>query len=539
MNNKKRVSIIVFVLVLIIVSANFSTIYADIEVDENSYTSHKKVLSIDIDDSDSQLNYSLEERINTDNIIMKSGIESFTIDEQGRIYLANFASGSIKIYYGNEYIDEIDISNFTQLRDLQILNDFLYLFEDKGIVTKIDINTLEIIEKYSIPYMIDVLNGKDKNIDSNGYSLMKSMPVRLISNHNHGHSSLLYDNNFQLSFKGVKVNQVNMDRYYLPKLDGQVYRQLIGIDEKSNVYISGIELSHNNDRIEINELIYRFNKNGELLAIAETISDKNYIVPFKYIDINYSGDLFQLLVLEDKVKIFQLYFRDISEFDLDFEENKSQELLSVVSSTINAENVDRRKLLYQRANELINFQWIYNPEIHGSSSKNVLLPFYLKNIEEVTEKVGIPYTWGGYDSLNTRSINQAWENFQDALNKGAIIGNAGATPNYLPGTAGIDCSGLVSAVLGMNSRNPSWYFLYNNNTVKRINYDRLEFMDILVKNGHVLFYLNHSEYGIRSIETNALGSEWKAKYYKWSWRALRDNDYRARAYRDLYELEID
>ena len=61
-------------------------------------------------------------------------------------------------------------------------------------------------------------------------------------------------------------------------------------------------------------------------------------------------------------------------------------------------------------------------------------------------------------------------------------------------------------------------------------------MDVVAKNGHLLFFLNKNDYGINSIETNMLGSEWKVKYFHWSWRTLRDNAYKARGYRNIAEI---
>ena len=249
-------------------------------------------------------------------------------------------------------------------------------------------------------------------------------------------------------------------------------------------------------------------------------------------------------MIVEKGTVFKLNFKDLSDYKLSNglskESNPVNEAINQASSKLNysseIENLLERHALYDRAKELITYKWTYNPEAHAIVSNNLVPPHYLSNIKKEQEEQGIPYTWGGFDSLHSRSTNQNWDNFEDALSKEAIIGNVGITPNYLPGTAGLDCSGLISAVLGLESRKPSWYFYYNNDLFEKIAYNKLSLMDTLVKNGHILFYLNKSEHGIRSIETNAIGSQWKVKYFNWSWRALRDNGYSARTYQNIRDI---
>ncbi|NLM11495.1 MAG: hypothetical protein GX213_12100, partial [Clostridiaceae bacterium] len=59
----------------------------------------------------------------------------------------------------------------------------------------------------------------------------------------------------------------------------------------------------------------------------------------------------------------------------------------------------------------------------------------------------IPYCWGGYDSSYTSSNPSTWSNFQEAIYLNRYAGNTSkAYGKYMPGTAGIDCSGYICAI---------------------------------------------------------------------------------------------
>ncbi|HLV08887.1 MAG TPA: hypothetical protein VKY40_01645 [Halanaerobiales bacterium] len=506
-------------LIMIMMILNLTVVYAGIDESDKD-TGYQRILSIDTG-KDLAIDYRLKDSKDGENIILRAGIDTFTVDENERIYLSNFASGKIVIYHQNKYEDQIDISDLSQPRDILFTGDNFYVFEDIGRITEFSYDDVNI---YTIP------PGLDK-------SLTVSLPVRLIGNYQNRENYILYDNHLLYSIEGTYTDFIQVDSFRQDILTGPVYKQIIGIDESGYIYISGIEISYEDDQIEIEELVFKFDKSGELLAVAETLDEKNYIAPYKYLDINSRGDVFQLLVLNDRVKVFKLIFRDINEV----KSEKGFRNINISSSSFKenltvTDDLSFRKELYNRAAELVNYKWIYNPEIHAVNVNEVEIPYYLKGIKTENELRGIPYCWGGFDSLSTRSINQKWDNFPDAVSRGAIIGNAGITPDYFPGTSGLDCSGFISVVLGLKTRRPSWYFFYKNELLKKIKYRQLALMDILVKNGHMFFYLDENDYGITSVESNTLGSEWKVKFFHWPWRTLRDMGYSSRSYKNIEDI---
>ncbi|AZO95073.1 hypothetical protein [Halocella sp. SP3-1] len=516
--------IILLMVVIILIEFSNSRIIYSLDKSINEDICYEEILSINLITNNSKIDYSL--RNNGKSILRRAGIETFTVDDKEKIYLSNFATGKIIVYYKNKFEQEIDISNFYQPRDIGINNDLLYIFEDQGKIREIFLEDGRELNEYDIPTMI-------KTAIQEGNKFNKTMPIRLVNNYQDKQISVLYDTNFLNLFRSGEKKEINMDKFKL-NLKGQIYKQLIGIDEQGYIYILGTEVRDKNDKIEIKERIYRFNNTGKLFGIADTVDEKNYIVPFKYLDINKSGDVFQLLVKKNKLKVFKLKFKENSDLKVLEAANKTQDMITIDNfSSVEDKYLAVRKNLYNKAIELINLKWTYDPKSNTNKLSDVVTPIYLKKIKEKREMTGIPYCWGGYDSLKTKSKSQKWDNFVDAVSKGAIVGNVGVTLNYVPRTTGLDCSGLISVVLDLDSREPSWKFLYSSQLAEKITYNQLALMDMLVKNGHMFFYVNKNNYGITSIETNTVGSQWKVKFFNWSWRALRDMNYSARRYKGL------
>ncbi|MFW5972118.1 MAG: hypothetical protein ACOCRL_01400 [Bacillota bacterium] len=530
MNIEFRKSSTLVLIVFIIILFNFTVFFfttqnivSSSKIEKN--IKHSEILNIELDDSGSYLNYYLRNK--QGDIISKPGIESFTVDDEGKIYLSNYSTEHIYIYHNNKKEGQIYISDYSQPRDIKLVNGILYILEDSGKLSEINLDSSE-NKEYDIPTIYnkesDVINVGRSNDFSDNSAIM---PVRLVSDYQSNTVNTLYDNNLLFLHNKDKNIKFPVDQFPLEGLEGQVYKQFLGIDEEENIYIKGTEVISKDDLVEIEEWVYKFNQSGELLAVAETVNDRNFITPFKYLDVNSSGEVFQLLVQEDRVKVFKLAFNnDMPVIDINDKADKIQKTDNdLISSSLEP---SAREKLYNKAVQLIDYKWTYEPEYNYIEKNEIVIPYYLQDIKEKTELVGIPYCWGGYDSITTGSLHQDWDNFADAIKKGAAAGNIGTISNYIPGTSGLDCSGFISAVLEMDFKKPSWYFLYENELVKKISYDELELMDILVKKGHIFFFVDRTDYGIVSMETNTLGSEWKVKYFIWSWRSLRDMGYSSR-----------
>jgi uncharacterized protein YraI len=147
----------------------------------------------------------------------------------------------------------------------------------------------------------------------------------------------------------------------------------------------------------------------------------------------------------------------------------------------------------QRALNMINTTWTYSKDKNGNISStyanSVTQPNQYSNLT-TAQVTGIPYDWGGQDGLDSNSINTPWTSFLDAINRGAFAGNVNTTAghSYVPGTAGIDCSGFIQATFNIHDDKISTSTMFDKYFTK-INLTDLKHMDILDRPGdHVLIF---------------------------------------------------
>ena len=152
-----------------------------------------------------------------------------------------------------------------------------------------------------------------------------------------------------------------------------------------------------------------------------------------------------------------------------------------------------RSQVEQRALSMINLNWTYNSSnnstIAPTNSGYVKQPAQL-NGQTVASEVGIPYCWGGFDGIDTSSYNASWTSFKDAISKGAYAGNVNTDGGmgYIPGTAGIDCSGFVQATYNIPGYKLSTSTMFDKYFIK-INLSDIKHMDILDHPGdHVVLF---------------------------------------------------
>ena len=158
---------------------------------------------------------------------------------------------------------------------------------------------------------------------------------------------------------------------------------------------------------------------------------------------------------------------------------------------------------------MANLSWTFKKATNGSKrqlGKNksaVRQPRYLaaasKKLTKKKKKSlsvkGYPYTWGGYDSLNTSSVSgkKGWKNFTAGVKKGRYTGNTSSKygNQRVPNTIGLDCSGLVSAVFQLGKSKKGTSNLVDGHNFKYVaaNEDGtldIKRGDLLIHEGHVV-----------------------------------------------------
>ncbi|APM37849.1 cell wall-binding repeat-containing protein [Clostridium kluyveri] len=156
----------------------------------------------------------------------------------------------------------------------------------------------------------------------------------------------------------------------------------------------------------------------------------------------------------------------------------------VTFSTKAASSISRREA-QERAYEMAYVTWKYDKSLNGNVTDYIELPGYLKD-KTTSEEVGIPYNYGGSDSIG-RSSNRLWSNFFDALTKRATAGNVKFEGGYKGETAGIDAASFIQDSLKIPGTK-----LTTNSISKyltAIDFNSLTNMDILLSKGkHIAFF---------------------------------------------------
>ena len=148
--------------------------------------------------------------------------------------------------------------------------------------------------------------------------------------------------------------------------------------------------------------------------------------------------------------------------------------------------------MYKRALAIAGYEWTLTPECADLSvAKNARQPRYIESlVAQMTEEdwkiemTGIPYCWGGFNSLyGTKS-----QRFGTVIGNGYVAGNINTRGEYRKYTAGLDCSGYVSTLFGTSWKLNTRHFADLGS--KRLALSELERMDYFVAPGdHIVLFL--------------------------------------------------
>jgi hypothetical protein len=180
---------------------------------------------------------------------------------------------------------------------------------------------------------------------------------------------------------------------------------------------------------------------------------------------------------------------------------------------------EQQKSMVERAESFLTLEWTLTPTSVGSGSSEkcdppgsmYLRPAFLRDAMQGSNIYGVPYMWGGKDSLPSISSR---------LRSGAIAGNIccktyvdskthESVPTVLTGATGIDCSGFVSRVWDLRGdlANSSTTALVKKSTILS-GLDKLQAGDALDKpNSHIRLFMGwiNSSHGrlLRAYESTA------------------------------------
>lgn len=296
-------------------------------------------------------------------------------------------------------------------------------------------------------------------------------------------------------------------------------------------------------RLSVDLTVRKVDRNGLEVGLFAVPLDEYITFPNRFAQVTRQGEIYIMVIASDRVEIRRLFLgegRVQPGGDTPSLPPDSSSLGDVGSSAtiMSGATVDRLNALW-RADGCIDQYWDYNTANGQHSSRtDVKKPDYLVPVPYGTlmngSLSGIPYCWGGYDSVYTSSTPSTWSTFSDAMMQGYLAGNILATGTYKAGTAGTDCSGWVASNVGWGYPRPDGWGIRGQSYL--IPADLLETMDVLNDaHSHILHFVGFS--GIGNVATKECTTGFasgqpheKTKNFTRTWAWLATNGYEPRTF---------
>lgn len=443
------------------------------------------------------------------------GPQSFAI-KNNQIYVLDTLDDAIKVFsFHGDFVKTIRYNGIGRGIDLLLLEDSICVLNNNNTVFTMDYKgVLKDTSKLDGDRLTReelVINGK--KVTRN----FKAVELKEVNNA----VEVIYQNG----------NAFNMtDQVYLSK---KMHSRADTV--MKNLTIKSTELVGDGN-CSIAEKIYQDSENRSSLKIViekkhANSNDTEYytykraglIMPNGDSFITEDHDIYQMIVVDDGITIEKLISSPQNKVNQEVISNSNiLESDVAITGSRSSEPARTRNGVYNLAYEMIDYSWVYNKADNGTeSSSQITLPSYLRQYSDSNNHTvtGIPYCWGGLDSMNSHSDGQSWSDFPDAVANNKLTGNVHTSGHYyIGGTAGIDCSGFVSASYGFND-NPKLgvsgiFSKFNTITTP-------SFMDAIKVPGHIMLFeatSAESDYkGIWVLDSSTgegkTNSQWRS--YQW------------------------
>lgn len=444
--------------------------------------------------------------------IERQGVQSFCVDGDYSYFLDNLKC-SVIIYKNNKYVRSISL-NMDNPLDLITSKNILYVHNGTSI----------------LEYNLSTNKSTTMNISSGGNIRSIFVKNRLgevfldgqkISATNSNKKTFLFNlmpsskdtSKFVNAVSGKIVTEISFSHE-----NGGA--QIIGEDKYGNTYINVKDIQIGKAIDFYQNIIYKIDSHGGITDKFIIPDDYSYTVPYKYVFVDEDGKIYYLFSDIDGAKLYPL----------------NEEHTSLLDGLLPKSNVSAitRKDAQARAIQIAEVKWNYIKSRNGNYPRgSIHMPSQLIGKTNSWE-TGIPYCWGGNDSLDGHSGGASWSNYLDAINHNASAGFVNHDLGYYTsGTAGLDCSGYVQALFKMTGDRYVTGSIPNVCTY--IGYNELKDMDLLdLIVGHIVIFQSwyYDVYGgllgantLESTTDNDDGTGMKAKKYYRGIDDLRNNGY--------------
>ena len=416
-----------------------------------------------------------------------AGPEAFYVENENSIYILDTVNKRINHYLNEVYAESWEL---TSTKSPQC-----FYFADNG--------TLYVCDTYNGKTTLWIYrnDGTEKSFELDG---MEYVNVREISfaSENILCVSDWYDI-YYYEIGNEKVEYLRTQTLECVDMPGVSYSKYLGAgigyhyEMQTTLVESGMFLG------EIN--IVAIDSSGKIMSSARVPLEEFVYRPNKYVQIGSEGVVYFMIPAETGLEVRKVILGRTSDSQLDevmalAEEYETQLSTAAEYSVASAFISLTRQEVLERANLIVTQTWTLSADnVDIENMSNVELPDYIQEIVDsgaldnggTVSMEGIPYCWGGYDSRYTS--NTSYDTFVEAIENGYVAGNVStASSGKVGGTAGLDCSGFVSAAYGLSKKGTSYFS--NNGT--NVTTDTIGTMDYLIrynypnKGNHVVLFYN-------------------------------------------------
>ncbi len=290
----------------------------------------------------------------------------------------------------------------------------------------------------------------------------------------------------------------------LPKLPEYDFAEYAGSDEDGTIYAIYTKLVENCSVLSGELTLVGFSATGDCIGASALLTEEYAYLPDTYVQVLRNGNIYLFFPGKQTIKVCKIVLREQAA-------SKLTEIADAAKKTEEKyrDNISYRKRaglacteqialsreeVWQRACAMAEYTWTLRKThtLVSKSEPGVVLSREIEAIRKKNEGVsgwkavmkGIPYCWGGFYALD---VGFQGNTFQKVIDKGYVAGNINAVDYYKYMTAGLDCSGYVSAALGFAKKQSTSGLNDIGSRVSRI--DRLQQMDLFIHPGdHVIFF---------------------------------------------------
>lgn len=290
----------------------------------------------------------------------------------------------------------------------------------------------------------------------------------------------------------------------LPTLPDYDFAEYIASDEDGTIYAVYTKLVKNCSVLSGELTLLAFSPEGDCTGTYVFPTEEYAYLPDAYVQVLKNGNVYVLLTGKQTVKVCKIALHEQADSKLteladaakkleekyrdDTSYRKRAGLACTEQVTLSREQV------WQRALAMAEYTWTLRKTntLVSKSEPGVVLSGEIEAAKKKNEGTsgwkevikGIPYCWGGFYALDTGFKGNT---FQKVIDNGYVAGNINATGYLKYMTAGLDCSGYVSAALGFTKKQSTSGLNDIGSSVKNVK--KLQQMDLLIHPGdHVIFF---------------------------------------------------